>query len=125
MSSGKAWSGAGCGVPSISMGSPPWSFCLGLAGWPLTRTWPASMRSWTRARLMSGMAWARYWSRRRLAAAGSAVKVRMSVFGVVFEFRGRGWAGGVRFFDTAGGAVLGLDGAAALALGEHVLRRHG
>src|SRR5271156_6576162 len=35
------------------------------------------MRSWTRARLMSGMAWARYWSRRRLAAAGSAMKVRM------------------------------------------------
>src|ERR1700722_8767626 len=42
------------------------------------RTWPASMRSWTRARLMSERAWARYWSRRRLAAAGSAVKVRMA-----------------------------------------------
>src|ERR1700733_14448562 len=42
------------------------------------RTWPASMRSWTRARLMSGRTWARYWSRRRLAAAGSAVKVRMA-----------------------------------------------
>jgi hypothetical protein len=28
------------------------------------------------------------------------------------------------FFDTAGGAILGLDGAATLALGEHVLRRH-
>src|SRR5882762_3308799 len=37
------------------------------------------MRSWTRARLMSGRAWARYWSRRRLAAAGSARKVRMLV----------------------------------------------
>src|ERR1700733_2118755 len=35
------------------------------------------MRSWTRARLMSGSAWARYWSRRRLAADGSAAKVRM------------------------------------------------
>src|SRR6202020_1595769 len=35
------------------------------------------MRSWTRARLMSGIAWARYWSRRRLAAAGSAMKVWM------------------------------------------------
>src|SRR5580693_5172094 len=35
------------------------------------------MRSWTRARLMSGRAWARYWSRRRLAAAGSAAKVRI------------------------------------------------
>src|SRR5271168_3566245 len=79
MSSGTAWRGAGCGVPSISMDSPPWSFCLGLAGWPSTRTWPASMRSWTRARLMSGRAWARYWSRRRLAAAGSAVKVRTLV----------------------------------------------
>src|ERR1700733_11296288 len=37
------------------------------------------MRSWTRARLMSGRAWARYWSRRRLAADGSAAKVRMLV----------------------------------------------
>src|SRR5207302_4674336 len=37
------------------------------------------MRSWTRAREVSGRAWARYWSRRRLAAAGSAVKVRMVV----------------------------------------------
>src|SRR6266481_1699171 len=37
------------------------------------------MRSWTRAREMSGRAWARYWSRRRLAAAGSARKVRMLV----------------------------------------------
>src|ERR1700729_835634 len=36
------------------------------------------MRSCTRARLMPGRAWARYWSRRRFAAAGSAVKVRMS-----------------------------------------------
>src|ERR1700722_18840926 len=35
------------------------------------------MRSWTRAREMSGMAWARDWSRRRFAAAGSAVKVRI------------------------------------------------
>jgi hypothetical protein len=33
-----------------------------------------------------------------------------------------GWGG---FFDAAGGAVLGFYGAAALALGEHVLRRHG
>ena len=28
-------------------------------------------------------------------------------------------------FDAAVGAVLGLDGVAALALGKHVLRRHG
>jgi hypothetical protein len=34
----------------------------------------------------------------------------------------RGWEG---FFDASGGAVLGFYGAAALALGEHVLRRHG
>ena len=33
-----------------------------------------------------------------------------------------GWDG---FFDASGGAVLGFYGAAALALGEHVLRRHG
>src|SRR5271170_273208 len=79
MSSGMAWRGAGCGEPSISMDSPPWSFCLVLAGLPSTRTWPASMRSWTRARLISGIAWARYWSRRRLAAAGSAMKVRILV----------------------------------------------
>jgi hypothetical protein len=32
------------------------------------------------------------------------------------------WSG---FFDASGGAVLGFYGAAALALGEHVLRRHG
>src|SRR5437879_2420860 len=74
-----ACGGAGWGEPSISMDSPPWSFCLGLAGWPSTRTWAASMRSWTRAREISGRAWARYWSRRRLAAAGSARKVRMLV----------------------------------------------
>ena len=39
--------------------------------------------------------------------------------------RGRGWGAGRGLFDAAGGAVLGTDGAAALALGEHVLRRHG
>jgi hypothetical protein len=33
-----------------------------------------------------------------------------------------GWRG---FFYASGGAVLGFYGAAALALGEHVLRRHG
>src|ERR1700745_3985415 len=33
------------------------------------------MRSWRRAREMAGWAWAGDWSRRRLAAAGSAVKV--------------------------------------------------
>src|SRR5215471_7079150 len=32
------------------------------------------MRSWTRAREMSGIACARYWSRRRPAASGAAVK---------------------------------------------------
>jgi hypothetical protein len=47
-----------------------------------------------------------------------------SVFGVVFEFE-HGDGGRSGFFDTAGGAVLGFYGAAALALGEHVLRRHG
>src|SRR6185312_3538072 len=81
MSSGKAWSGGGCGEPSISMASPPWSFCFGFAGWPSTRTCSFSMRSWTRARLMSGMAWARYWSRRRPAASGAAVKVRTPSWG--------------------------------------------
>jgi hypothetical protein len=33
-----------------------------------------------------------------------------------------GWSG---FFDASGGSVLGFYGAAALAFGEHVLRRHG
>jgi hypothetical protein len=33
-----------------------------------------------------------------------------------------GWSG---LFDASGGAVLGFYGMAALALGEHVLRRHG
>src|SRR5579871_1060649 len=48
------------------------------------------------------------------------------VFGVVVEvdYEDRdGQRGGL--FDASGGAVLVLDGAAALALGEHVLRRHG
>jgi hypothetical protein len=47
--------------------------------------------------------------------------------GVLFdlvEFEDRDWERG-EFFDAAGGAVLGFYGAAALALGEHVLRRHG
>jgi hypothetical protein len=47
--------------------------------------------------------------------------------GVFFEFvevddGDGGWSG---FFDASGGAVLGFYGAAALAFGEHVLRRHG
>jgi hypothetical protein len=33
-----------------------------------------------------------------------------------------GWSG---FFDASGGDIFRTDGAAALALGEHVLRRHG
>jgi hypothetical protein len=47
-----------------------------------------------------------------------------AVFRLVFEVDGgdRGRGG---FFDAPGGAVLGFYGAAALALGEHVLRRHG
>ena len=51
---GKAWSGVGRGSPSISMASPPASFCFGFAGLPFTRTWPDSISSWTRAREMSG-----------------------------------------------------------------------
>jgi hypothetical protein len=47
-----------------------------------------------------------------------------AVFGFVFEFQDRDW-GREGFFDASCGAVLGFDGAAALALGEHVLRRHG
>jgi hypothetical protein len=41
---------------------------------------------------------------------------------VEVDDRDRGWR---EFFDAAGGDVLGAYGAAALALGEHVLRRHG
>ncbi len=84
------------------------------------------MRSWTRARLMSGMAWARYWSRRRPGGFGCGGEGVDVVFGVVVEVDfedGDGRRG--RLFDASGGAVLVLDGAAALALGEHVLRRHG
>jgi len=45
------------------------------------------------------------------------------VLGVFYvEDRDWGWEG---FFGASGGAVLGFDGAAALALGEHVLRWHG
>jgi hypothetical protein len=47
-----------------------------------------------------------------------------AVFAVVFEIEdGNGRRR--RLFDTTGGAVFGFYGAAALALGEHVLRRHG
>jgi hypothetical protein len=48
------------------------------------------------------------------------------VFGVIIEVDledGDGRRG--RLFDASGGAVLVFDGATALALGEHVLRRHG
>src|SRR5580765_7699346 len=74
ISSGKAFRGGGCGVPSISMDSPPWSFSFAFAGCPLRRTCPCSMSSCTRARLMSGIACARYWSSRRPAASGAAIK---------------------------------------------------
>jgi hypothetical protein len=47
-----------------------------------------------------------------------------AVFGVVLEFED-GDGGWELFFDATGGDVLGTDGATALALGEHVLRRHG
>jgi hypothetical protein len=48
-------------------------------------------------------------------------------FGVFFDFvelddRDREWSG---FFDAASGDIFGTYGATALALGEHVLRRHG
>jgi hypothetical protein len=47
--------------------------------------------------------------------------------GVFFEFVEGDYGdwGRKGFFDASGGAVLGFYGAAALALGEHVLRRHG
>jgi hypothetical protein len=48
----------------------------------------------------------------------------LRVFFEVFEVDDGDW-GWKSFFDAAGGAVFGFDGAAALALGEHVLRRHG
>jgi hypothetical protein len=55
---------------------------------------------------------------------GEGTDARIGVFFEVVEVddRDRGWGG---FFDASGGAVLGFYGAAALALGEHVLRRHG
>jgi hypothetical protein len=47
-----------------------------------------------------------------------------AVFAIVFKFEdGHGWWRG--FFDPTGGAVFGFYSAASLALGEHVLRRHG
>jgi hypothetical protein len=47
-----------------------------------------------------------------------------AVLCVVFEFKDRNgrWK---LFFDAASGDVFRTDGATALALGEHVLRRHG
>jgi len=48
------------------------------------------------------------------------------VFGVVVEVDVEDGDGGRKdLFYAASGAVLVLDGATALALGEHVLRRHG
>jgi hypothetical protein len=46
-----------------------------------------------------------------------------AIFCFVLEFEDRDWRW-CGFFDAAGGAVFGFYGAAALALGEHVLRRH-
>jgi hypothetical protein len=46
-----------------------------------------------------------------------------AVFCFVFEFEDRDWRW-CGFLDAAGGTVFGFYGAAALALGEHVLRRH-
>jgi hypothetical protein len=48
----------------------------------------------------------------------------VGVFFKVFEVDDRDWEWS-GFFDASGGDVFGTDGAAALALGEHVLRRHG
>jgi hypothetical protein len=54
------------------------------------------------------------------AGGGACIGV---FFKVVELYDGnRGWSG---FFDASCGAILGFYGAAALALGEHVLRRHG
>ncbi len=47
-----------------------------------------------------------------------------AIFVVVVEFEDGYW-NRRRFFDAAGGAVFGFNSAATLALGEHVLRRHG
>jgi hypothetical protein len=47
-----------------------------------------------------------------------------AIFCFVFEFEDGDWRW-CGFFDASGGAVFGFYGAAALALGEHVLRRHG
>jgi hypothetical protein len=56
--------------------------------------------------------------------ADAGVGVCVGVFFKVVEVDDGdwGWSG---FFYASGGAVLGFYGAAALALGEHVLRRHG
>jgi hypothetical protein len=54
------------------------------------------------------------------AGAGVFFEVGFEVIEVDDGDWGRGG-----FFDASGGAVLGFYGAAALAFGEHVLRRHG
>ncbi len=69
------------------------------------------------------MAWARYWSRRRPADSGAAVKACVLFLGFVLDLED-GDDGRCCGLDAAGGAVLRLDRAAALALGEHVFRRH-
>jgi hypothetical protein len=50
--------------------------------------------------------------------------VCIGIFFEVVEVDDWDWGRG-GFFDAPGGAVLGFYGAAALAFGEHVLRRHG
>jgi hypothetical protein len=47
-----------------------------------------------------------------------------AIFAVIFEFDDRDW-GREGLFDASGGDVFGTDGAAALAFGKHILRRHG
>jgi hypothetical protein len=56
------------------------------------------------------------------ADAGGGVCIGVFIDFVEVDDGDWGWRS---FFDASGGAILGFYGAAALALGEHVLRRHG
>ncbi len=126
MSSATAWSGGGCGRAFDLDGFAAVELLLGLGGLAFDANLAALDEKLDAGAADVGDGLGQVLVEAqvgRCRVGGEGVDV---VFGVVVEVDvedGDGRRGG--FFDASGGAVLVLDGAAALALGEHVFRRHG
>ncbi len=104
---------------------------MGLAGWPSTRDLAGFDEELDAGAADVGQGLGEVLVEAEVGGGGiggeGADAGRVCGVGVFFEFvevddGDRGWEG---LFYATGGDVLGTDGAAALALGEHVLRRHG